>query len=94
MPGMDGWETLEAIRENPRTADIPVIMCTVKGSAIDILRALQLGCDGYVGKPFDIDQLVDEVRCVAARPPSEREAYRSRRLAEVREIVKDDSGAK
>ena len=67
MPEMDGWQMLSTIREHPRLADMPVIVCTVKGSAEDAGRALTLGADGYVAKPFTIDQLVEEVAAVATR---------------------------
>lgn len=91
MPGMDGWETLEAIRNNPRTADVRVVMCTVKAGTSDVLRAWQLGCDGWVGKPFEIDELLGEVRCVVGRQPKERSEVRSKEVAEAREALKETS---
>jgi DNA-binding response OmpR family regulator len=64
MPGMDGWEALRAIRANPSLAEVRVVMCTVKGSQVDVDRGWKLGCDGYVTKPFDIDVLVGTVQGV------------------------------
>jgi CheY-like chemotaxis protein len=61
MPDFDGWETLAALRASPRFADVPVVLCTVKSSAADRLRAWKLGCDGYLVKPFDIHDLVRDV---------------------------------
>jgi CheY-like chemotaxis protein len=62
MPDMDGWETLKAIRAQERTAQVPVVMCTVKASPEDVVRAEELGASGYVVKPFSLAQLVEAVR--------------------------------
>ena len=72
MPEMDGWETLTAVRGNPATADLPVLLCTVKSGTADILRAWQLGCDGYLTKPFAIADLIGEVQALTTRSMQER----------------------
>jgi CheY-like chemotaxis protein len=76
MPILDGWETLEAIRRNPDTANLPVLLWTVKGRAKDTLRGWELGCDGYVVKPFETTTLRSEVRRMASLSASERERER------------------
>ena len=81
MPDVDGWETLARIRQEPRTADLPVVLCTVKGLPEDAFRGWSLGCDGYLGKPFDINGLVEELERVLSLNRQEREAVRMRRLA-------------
>ena len=81
MPDVDGWETLSRLRADPRTADLPVVLCTVKGLPEDTLKGWSLGCDGYLGKPFDIGGLVDELHRVLRRPPEERQAVRRARIA-------------
>ena len=83
MPDLDGWETLSRLRSDPRTASLPVVLCTVKGLPEDTLRGWTLGCDGYLGKPFDITGLVEELQRVLARDDAERAAVRSRRIAEL-----------
>ena len=83
MPDLDGWETLERVRRDPRTAQLPVVLCTVKGLPEDTIRGWSLGCDGYIGKPFDISGLVEELRAVLRRDPGDREAYRRTRIAEL-----------
>jgi CheY-like chemotaxis protein len=83
MPDVDGWETLSRLRDDPRTADLPVVLCTVKGLPEDTLRGWSLGCDGYLGKPFDISGLVDELHGVLGRNDQERMALRRRRIAEL-----------
>jgi CheY-like chemotaxis protein len=86
MPDLDGWETLSRLRADPRTADLPVVLCTVKGLPEDTLRGWSLGCDGYLGKPFDISRLVDELRGVLERDDQERDAVRRRRIAELARV--------
>jgi DNA-binding response OmpR family regulator len=76
MPNMDGWDTLAAIRVNPPTAGLPVVMCTVKSSPEDKVRGLELGCDGYVTKPFDMWELMAQVQATLARSQPEREHLR------------------
>jgi CheY-like chemotaxis protein len=83
MPEVDGWETLSRLRADSRTADLPVVLCTVKGLPEDTLRGWTLGCDGYLGKPFDIGGLVDELHGVLGRNQTERQAVRRRRIAEL-----------
>lgn len=83
MPEVDGWETLARLRADPRTADLPVVLCTVKGLPEDSRRGWTLGCDGYLGKPFDIGGLVDELHAVLGRDRDERLALRRRRVAEL-----------
>ena len=83
MPDLDGWETLARLRHDPRTATLPVVLCTVKGLPEDTLRGWTLGCDGYLGKPFEIAGLVDELRTVLDRDADERAAVRSTRIAEL-----------
>ena len=83
MPEVDGWETLSRLRGDPRTAGLPVVLCTVKGLPEDTLKGWSLGCDGYLGKPFDIGGLADELREVLQRDPDQREALRRARVAEL-----------
>ena len=83
MPDVDGWATLTAIRQARETADLPVILCTVKAAASDAARAWSLGCDGYLTKPFAIASLLAEVEAVAGRSPEQRIELRRIRLTEL-----------
>lgn len=67
MPRLDGVATVTAIRADPRTRDIAIVMVTTQGQAADIQRATQAGVDAYVTKPFDPDYLIATVRDVIAR---------------------------
>jgi len=83
MPEVDGWETLSRLRSDRRTAALPVVLCTVKGLREDALKGWSLGCDGYLGKPFDDGGLVDELQAVLRLGPDQRQALRRDRIAEL-----------
>ena len=52
MPGMDGYEVCRRLKENPKTADIPVIFLTAKTDMEDERRGLELGAVDYIAKPI------------------------------------------
>lgn len=62
MPVMDGFETLKAIRANPRLKGMPVIMVTAMGSEEDIIRGYEYGTNDYILKPFSEEQLFTRIR--------------------------------
>ena len=93
MPGMDGWDTLRAIRSNPMTAEVPVVLCTVKGRPEDVALGWDLGCDGYLNKPFGIDELKDEVTAAALRGRAERRSVRESHFREARRRLGDPGTA-
>jgi DNA-binding response OmpR family regulator len=85
MPDMDGWQTLQLIRDNQATAELRVVMWTVKGRPEDMVHGWELGCDGYLPKPFDATQLEAEVQRVIALGQDDRMQSRAARLADARE---------
>jgi DNA-binding response OmpR family regulator len=87
MPRVNGWEVLEALRADPATEDLPVVMLTAKGDPRDRLRGWELGCDAYLPKPFDPPDVVNEVMAVLTREPAERQALRERQLTVVRAML-------
>ncbi|HIC94297.1 MAG TPA: response regulator [Anaerolineae bacterium] len=62
LPRMDGYQVLERLKGDPRTADIPVIVLTARGGRGDRARSLELGAASFVAKPFSPRQLVAEVK--------------------------------
>ena len=62
LPDIDGFEVAARVRENRRTANIPIIFLTEKRSRSDVLQGLELGADDYITKPFDIQELRLRVR--------------------------------
>ena len=67
MPGMDGLETLETLRQTETTARIPVIFMTAKVRPHEIARYTELGALGVVAKPFEPDGLAARVRSLWER---------------------------
>jgi len=61
MPRMDGVATVTAIRAEPRTAKIAIIMVSTQGYPADIARGMEAGVDAYITKPFDPDFMVATV---------------------------------
>ncbi len=58
MPGRDGLEVLAALKADPLTSDVPVVLLTAKSSDADVWAGWRSGTDYYVTKPFDLDMLV------------------------------------
>ena len=65
MPGLDGWTTLERIRE---VTDVPVLMLTARDAELERVRGLTGGADDYVVKPFGRQELVARVDVLLRRP--------------------------
>lgn len=64
MPGMDGFELVEQMRQY---REFPVIMLTAKSQSKDKLRGFSLGIDDYITKPFDPDELMARVKTILKR---------------------------
>jgi two-component system cell cycle response regulator DivK len=62
LPGIDGVEALERMRQNERTASIPVLALTAQAMSGDRDRFLEAGFDGYLAKPVDVGELIETVR--------------------------------
>jgi CheY-like chemotaxis protein len=62
LPGIDGVEALEKLRQDERTASIPVLALTAQAMSGDRERFLDAGFDGYVSKPVDVAELLEAVR--------------------------------
>jgi two-component system KDP operon response regulator KdpE len=67
MPGPDGTQVLAALR---RDTQVPVIMLSARGRELDKVRALDLGADDYLTKPFGVDELLARVRATLRRAGS------------------------
>jgi DNA-binding response OmpR family regulator len=67
LPELDGWQTLERIRE---LSDVPVMMVTGHASELEKVRALQAGADDYVTKPFGVQELLARIQALLRRSPT------------------------
>ena len=62
LPKVGGLEVLRAIRADPRTQMLPVVILTSSTEERDIIASYQLGANSYIRKPIDFDQFVDAIR--------------------------------
>jgi DNA-binding response OmpR family regulator len=67
LPGMDGLEVCRALRADPATATVPIIMLTARAEETDRIVGLELGADDYIAKPFSPNELVARVRALLRR---------------------------
>ena len=67
MPGMSGWEVCRAIREDDSLEHTGVIMLTGIGERLNEMTSPLYGADGFLDKPFELDDLADKVREVLAQ---------------------------
>ena len=74
LPEIDGWRTLERIRE---LTDVPVMMVTGKASELEKVRALRSGADDYVTKPFGLQEVVARVEALLRRRAPRKEPPRT-----------------
>ncbi|MCZ0898908.1 response regulator transcription factor [Microcoleus sp. Pol14C2] len=73
MPQVDGYQFLKQVREDPRYKALPVVFLTAKGMTSDRIQGYQAGCDAYLSKPFDPDELVAIVTNLLARRAAAKE---------------------
>ncbi len=81
LPGMSGTEIAARLRDDPRTAGVPIIMLTAKSEESDIVVGLKFGADDYVTKPFSMSVLAARIdallRRAASPQPSEKAVVRA-----------------
>ena len=69
LPGMDGLEVCRRLRD---TSDVPVLMLTARGQAMDRVVGLEMGADDYLPKPFEPRELLARLRAILRRRESGR----------------------
>ena len=67
LPGMDGVELLQKMKQDSCLREIPVIMASARGAEFDKIRSLDLGADDYLVKPFALEELLARVRVLLRR---------------------------
>jgi two-component system, OmpR family, KDP operon response regulator KdpE len=67
LPGRDGFEVLHALRGEPSTASVPVMILSVKDREEDVVKALGLGVEDYVSRPFSTQELLARIRRILER---------------------------
>ena len=61
MPDLDGWECARRLKQDPRTAGIPIVALSAHATVGDRQRALDAGCDDFGTKPIDFEKLIDKL---------------------------------
>ena len=72
MPRMDGYELASHVRADARLADIPIVMITSRVGEKHRARAIELGVNDYLGKPYQENQLLDAIEPLVRRAPQSR----------------------
>ena len=67
LPGMSGLDVCRALRAEPATADLPIMLVTARAEETDRIAGLDLGADDYIAKPFSPNELVARVRALMRR---------------------------
>jgi twitching motility two-component system response regulator PilH len=62
MPRMNGYEVCRRLKSDPKTKDVPVVMCSSKGEEFDRYWGMKQGADAYIAKPFQPTELVGTVK--------------------------------
>ncbi len=72
LPGRDGLAVLEELRDDPRTANLPVLLLTARTQPSDAVSGLDAGADDYITKPFDGDEVVARIHAAIRRADQHR----------------------
>jgi len=67
MPELDGYQTLEAVRAHPAAAITPFLCLTARGERRDMRKAMELGADDYLTKPFTAGELLAALRAALSK---------------------------
>jgi DNA-binding response OmpR family regulator len=67
MPMMTGIEVCQALRDNPATARVPIILLTAKAQEVEVERGFAAGVDDYIVKPFSPREMLSRIQAVLAR---------------------------
>ncbi|MFA5157353.1 MAG: response regulator transcription factor [Candidatus Omnitrophota bacterium] len=73
LPGKDGLEVCKALKNDAKTASVPVIMLTAKSHEADKIVGLELGADDYITKPFSPKELIARIKAVLRRVKGKQE---------------------
>jgi DNA-binding response OmpR family regulator len=83
LPSMDGKDVCRALKSNPMTRSIPILMLTARAEEVDRIVGFELGADDYVTKPFSPRELVLRVKAILQRMDVEKEAEKSIRMGDL-----------
>ncbi len=87
MPEVDGFTVAQRVRQNPETAEIPILMLTALSELNDKVNGFNIGVDDYLTKPFEIEELLVRVRALLKRTRQIPESSATRELLTYKEIT-------
>ncbi len=91
MPVVDGYETLREMKRAGIKSSTKVLILTARASEADWVRGYRLGADGYLTKPFEIDELVAAVEDLLTMSTAEIDARREEELTKARLLSRLES---
>jgi two-component system phosphate regulon response regulator PhoB len=83
LPSMDGKDVCRALKSNPMTRSIPILMLTARAEEVDRIVGFELGADDYVTKPFSPRELVLRVKAILQRMDLEKEGEKTLRVGDL-----------
>jgi two-component system phosphate regulon response regulator PhoB len=83
LPGMDGKDICRALKSNPLTQSIPILMLTAKSEEVDRVIGFELGADDYVTKPFSPRELVLRVKAILRRKEFPKEGEKKIQIGDL-----------
>jgi DNA-binding response OmpR family regulator len=70
MPGVDGREIARALKSDPQTRQIRILLLTGSSEAVDVVTGLDAGAADYVAKPIGTEELIAKIRRMLGLPPA------------------------
>ncbi len=67
MPRMNGYEVCRRLKSDPKTKDLPVVICSSKGEEFDRYWGMKQGADAYIAKPFQAIELIGTIKQLLRR---------------------------
>ena len=91
MPGMDGLEVLQNLRNDSQTANIPLIFLTAKSERDDLRQGMNLGADDYITKPFEPREILQAVKARLERQAVSTQQYLNEqdKVAKIQQKIKE-----
>ena len=87
MPEVNGYQFLEKLREDPRYRSIPVVFLTARGMTSDRIQGYEAGCDAYLSKPFDPEELEAIVKNLLSKVPASGGGDGSAELEKITKVL-------
>ena len=83
LSGLDGMEVLHRLESQQRTREIRKIIISARGTELDKVRALELGADDYITKPFSPRELILRIRAVLRSLPGDSDRHRTMQVGDI-----------